>query len=271
MIRIIEQALPPHVQAKLDGYQAELDAVPDYAARVELGKQRYKSASQTVTFNKIRDALAAMCSGNQRCMYCEDSGAGEIEHFRPKDLYPEAVFVWANYLYACATCNRKKSNRFAVFAADAGTPTDVTRKPKAAVTAPLAGDPLLIDPRHENPFDFLWLDLINTFNILPYPTLAPDSRQQQRARYTIDLLGLNRDVLVTARQQAFISYARLLHQYIAERDHDSVPVTPQQLRESISLHNHRTVWREMQRYHQLGFQQLAAVRRFTQAPEALHW
>ena len=47
-------------------------------------------------------------------MYCEDSVADEVEHFRPKDLYPDVVFAWRNYLYACGQCNGGKNNRFSI-------------------------------------------------------------------------------------------------------------------------------------------------------------
>ena len=48
-------------------------------------------------------------------MYCEDSVGDEVEHHRPKNLYPDHTFLWDNYLYACGPCNGPKNNRFAVF------------------------------------------------------------------------------------------------------------------------------------------------------------
>ncbi len=57
--------------------------------------------------------LRAMCNGPQRCMYCEESMATAIEHMRPRSSYPEATFVWENYLLACSTCNSKfKRDRY---------------------------------------------------------------------------------------------------------------------------------------------------------------
>ena len=50
--------------------------------------------------------------GARRCGYCEDSDGDEIEHIKPRDLYPEKTFAWENYLLACGQCNRSKSSRF---------------------------------------------------------------------------------------------------------------------------------------------------------------
>lgn len=33
----------------------------------------------------------------------------------PKNMYPEKVFVWSNYLFSCGLCNGPKNNQFAVF------------------------------------------------------------------------------------------------------------------------------------------------------------
>ena len=75
-------------------------------------------ASSNPTFRKVRESLTRMCSGAQRCVYCEDSVGDEVEHIEPKDLYPCLVFLWTNYVYACGRCNGGKSNKFAVVSGD---------------------------------------------------------------------------------------------------------------------------------------------------------
>ena len=71
--------------------------------QVKAAKTLFKSRNrkENRTFAAVRKELADLCSGSRRCMYCDDSVADEVEHFRPKDLYPEVVFAWMNYLYAC--------------------------------------------------------------------------------------------------------------------------------------------------------------------------
>ena len=46
---------------------------------------------------------------------------------------------------------------------------DATRPSKAPVLPPPNGDAALIDPRREDPLDFLMLDLRDTFEFTPKP------------------------------------------------------------------------------------------------------
>lgn len=112
MLQLPETNLDPKWQNYLDTWQREINALPSYSEKVEQAKAKYENRAGTVTFKNIRGTLATMCSGNRRCCYCEDSLADEVEHIRPKSLYPELVFVWENYLYSCGPCNSKKSNNY---------------------------------------------------------------------------------------------------------------------------------------------------------------
>ncbi len=38
----------------------------------------------------------------------EDTGWNTVEHFRPKDLYPEEAYCWANYRLVCGRLNGRK-------------------------------------------------------------------------------------------------------------------------------------------------------------------
>ena len=42
------------------------------------------------------------------CGYCEDITSGEVDHFQPKHLYPDLVYSWTNWIYACHDCNQAK-------------------------------------------------------------------------------------------------------------------------------------------------------------------
>lgn len=91
MIRLPDIQLHHTAAAKLGTWQAELDAEPAYSERVTKAAALFKSRNRkgNVTFGRVRDALTLMCAGARRCAYCEDSAADEVEHVRPKDLYPE--------------------------------------------------------------------------------------------------------------------------------------------------------------------------------------
>ena len=114
MLHPIDPGLDTETSLRLRGYQGEVDAACTYAEQVEAGKDLFDRYSGNVLFRTVRNRLAVMCSGARRCGYCEDSVGDEVEHIKPKDLYPERTFVWENYLLACGQCNRGKSSRFSV-------------------------------------------------------------------------------------------------------------------------------------------------------------
>ena len=93
---------------------------------------------------------------------------------------------------------------------------DVTRHKNDPIVPPLQGSPVLIDPRYENPLDYIELDLIDTFYF--YPVADENTQAYQRAQYTIDIIKLNsRVVLVKARRNAFDSYKARLYEYQKKR------------------------------------------------------
>ena len=263
MFKIPATALPAADAAQLANVQASLDAAGDYAARVTEGKKRWATKPDAL-FGRIRKMLEDMCSGNIRCIYCEDSRGDEIEHMRPKDLYPETVFVWDNYVLACGPCNGPKNNRFSVVPAGTTTLVDVTRKPRTVVTTPAAGMPALINPRTENPLSFLWLDF-GTFRFVPN---AESPVEKLRAQYTIDVLRLNaRDELVRGRKAAYSGFISRLDRYCrqaigwAQNEKDAFVA-------EFRTERYRTVWLEMIRQRNARPDVDALL---LQAPEALAW
>jgi uncharacterized protein (TIGR02646 family) len=152
------------------------DAIRAYQA--EVNRQRQDQGFSAVSFwdhrrqtKAVLEVLATlkqMAGAHQKCMYCVNSEAGDIEHFRPKTPYPEHMFRWENLLLCCGICGRKKGNQF-----------------------PMAdGQPLLIDPTSENPWEFLDLDR-NTGNIVP--RIEPISGEEKpKGRETVRVLELDR-------------------------------------------------------------------------------
>jgi hypothetical protein len=193
--------------------------------------------------------------------------ADEVEHIRPKDLYPEAVFSWDNYLYSCGPCNGPKNNQFALLTGSPEQLVDVTRPDGAAVTPPPVGAQALIDPRTEDPMRFLWLDLGNTLTFIPMPRLSP--QDLLRARYTIDVLRLNtRGYLVEQRRTALGTYRARMVEYIHEKSLGASEAALNRRRDELLKVGHQTVWREIQRQHS-AHPPLNTL--FQSAPEALTW
>lgn len=140
-------------------------------------RSRWESKSPK-EFAFIKDALRSMCSGIERCMYCEDSKGTDIEHFRPKSDYPHLAFTWSNYLLACSHCNsNEKRDEF---------PLDADQQA------------MIIDPCTDNPNDHLAL--------LPtgeYACRTPKGFESVR------VFGLNRSDLVEARRISWSGFAAL--------------------------------------------------------------
>ena len=266
MLQISVVPLEQAAQDELDVYQQEIDDAGDYADRVALAKRRFSSKNRigNATFDDIKLKLDSMCRGPRRCMYCEDSFADEVEHFKPKDLYPEVVFAWENYLYSCGRCNLKKNNRFAILD-DNDNLISVTRARRAPVVPPQAGKIRLIDPRVEDPLEFMMLDLRDTFEF----TSIADSgtSEEKRADYTIEILRLNiRDYLIDARFNAFSSFQSRLYEYVDRKNNGASQEELDLKQEGIRRSPHPTVWAEMIR--QRGaYVELSNL--FDAAPEAL--
>ena len=265
MIHLPDPGLDTDAATRLGEYQNHVDAAPNYAGRVARAKEFFsrRNTSSNPTFRMVRQSLRRMCSGAQRCVYCEDSVGDEVEHIQPKDLYPCLVFVWANYVYACGRCNGGKNNKFAVVKGN--RLVNVTRPRSAPVVPPEQGEPAFLNPRVENPFDYLDLDLGGTFWMLARDDLRDIDRE--RTEFTIETLKLNRDVLIKARSTAFASYRARLREYVNLRGVATFEELAR-LVDSFGSMPHVTVWAEMKR--QRGsvpdLQEL-----FAEAPEALLW
>lgn len=267
MISITAAALDKRALDRLQGLQDNVNNRANYAAQVDYAKSSW-SRKPSSLFDGLKLRLAEMCSGNRRCVYCEDSFADEIEHMRPKDLYPEQAYVWNNYVLACGPCNGPKNNQFAVLT-DPLALIDVTRKRNAPVVQPVAGRYALIDPRVENPVDYLWLD----FRTWRYVPNSDDETSEIwiRADYTINVLGLNkREALVRGRKSAFSGFRSRLITWL-ERRAQWTPNEQQEFLEDFRAERYRGVWERMKQYRN----QVPALHDVSQliqaAPEALQW
>lgn len=266
MVRLFPKDLDAVHATALDAWQAEVDASADYPSQVAKAKEDFarRNTKTSATFRHVRAKLEEMCCGARRCAYCEDSMADEVEHMRPKDLYPGEVFSWSNYVYACGPCNGPKNNHFAVLIGRPGKLVDVSRGRTAPVARPASGRSALLDPRVEDPLEFLFLDIADTFAFVAKSGLR--SADRLRAEYTLKVLRLNeRDALIEARKNAFRNYRARLREYIQCRDRGEK--VSAYAREFAAM-DHRTVWQEMQRQ---ATGHLPLEKLFAAAPEALRW
>lgn len=79
-----------------------------HAAQREAADANWPNAGKV----RLMRELIAMNRGHDRCMYCEYSEAGTVDHFNPKSLAPLLCFEWDNLLLACGRCQAAKLDNF---------------------------------------------------------------------------------------------------------------------------------------------------------------
>jgi uncharacterized protein (TIGR02646 family) len=154
-------------------------------------QKTWKLARKTKTMNTIAESLESMTGVRARCFFCGDSMGGEIEHYRPKSKYAHYAFDWDNLLLSCGPCNRKKLNRFRL----------------------LQGNPLLVDPTSQDPWDDLYFEE-NTGHITPRYIGNPP-HPSPRGRYTLSIIRtLKLEAVTEGRCRVFRNLARVIKIYL---------------------------------------------------------
>ncbi|MCK6514458.1 TIGR02646 family protein [Myxococcota bacterium] len=151
-----EQALSAEARAELSLRQTEASRLSPGSVQIDA---LWKVLKDTSTRAELVSALRAL--SHDKCAYCECVDPRDIEHFYPKNRYPERMFLWVNLLFVCKTCNLDKGRRF-----------------------PLEGtQALLIEPSAEDPARFFWWDPVTG-----RPLLDSEPTRRRRAAETIKIL-----------------------------------------------------------------------------------
>lgn len=279
MIELRKDVIPSEANLKkLKQLQSEIDKLTTFAEKSSKAKEMFpiKNTKANKVFQEIKKCLTQMCNSTRRCVYCECSLGDEVEHIYPKDLFPEKCFEWNNYVYACGPCNGPKNNKFALFKDSDGSFIEVNPPRGTPSTEPPKGNAVLINGRVENPLDFAILDLSGSFMFYPLPTL--DEKDKKRVDYTYNVvLRLNdaeREPIRQARENAFENYSSRLFKYVAKKKAKSSQFVLDKIIDGIKKEAHPTVWKEMQRYYNIGKLDIVnpeLKELFDYAPEALTW
>jgi uncharacterized protein (TIGR02646 family) len=169
--------------------------------------EAYRDGSRKFEFEKdvyghVDVKRCLLRAQSHKCCYCEIqivSEAGDIEHFRPKACVRQGsdhprqtpgyfwlAYSWRNLLYACSRCNREyKRDLFPLEDPAARALADRDEGSTAAEA------PLLLDPSSEDP------EACIEFN----GERAMPRNGARRGRVTIDLLELNRTLLLEVRRE----------------------------------------------------------------------
>lgn len=163
---------------------------------------RWKDRRKTMNNNGVVAVLESMAGLGMRCMYCCDSEGCDIEHFYPKSdgRWRNRVFMWDNFLWICAKCNRIKTKNFSVDA---------------------HGNALLINPVDDHIWDFF--DYVEETGQLVAQTTI-NAADYARATYTIseDVTRLLHEVICEGRKTSsrFIRRAISAYTNSAKLDQD---------------------------------------------------
>lgn len=158
--------------------------------------------------SRIMDSLQHIYHG--KCAYCENKVDTTVDLYRPPVYYPWLSMDWSNLLPACSECNHKKGALFPI--QDENNRIKIAplnRNEWIANSATLLSEaPLLLNPEIDEPAEHL--------------SFFPDGRifgLTERGTATINLLGLNRDLLLSKRLQIINHYALLIiNQFTLVRD-----------------------------------------------------
>ncbi|MCP5500750.1 MAG: HNH endonuclease [Leptospiraceae bacterium] len=170
----------------------------------------------TATKSKLKDLYQS------KCAYCEcflSDYSFTVEHYRPKSggySYYWLGYEWSNLIPVCLKCNNAKGERFPI-----GVPerTLTSEKQKCRVREPIflpdgdldmdtmkADHPYLLDekpyflhPEIDDPENFLCIT--NTGKMIPQVKIDENEYYYQRANQTIELIQLNRDMLIYRRRK----------------------------------------------------------------------
>lgn len=145
-------------------------------------------------WNELKPVFAKIQGdGHQhvKCAYCErhlDLGkdhlpSGDIDHFRPRVLYPLLAYHPRNYVLSCDVCNQTyKIGHFPIASLKATNPRRVTH-----LDAELPDLVHPLDPRDVNLQDLIGFEGIRATSVA-----TSGSRDEHRANAMIDLFHLNR-------------------------------------------------------------------------------
>lgn len=189
MIHIERDKTPPSILVQnKDDWTAELkDNIVRYGGYEKIPLNIKNSMWVHYRHQDIKEKLFA--SSHQKCAFCEakpaESGNIEVEHFKPKSLYPELAFEWDNFLPVCRKCNDSKSNH------------DTGIEP-------------IVDPSYDDP------ETIFTYNFI---NIVPKDDKNEIADRTIEICDLNSERLYEARAKllkALCSHEKQVKAWIKE-------------------------------------------------------
>ena len=146
--------------------------------------------TRSKVWSDLKPQLELLSAG--KCWYSEARDKvsfWQVDHYRPKSLYPWLAFDWRNYRLCGGVPNVAKLNNFPL--------EESTTRAKSVDDSLDQELPLLLDPSRWGDADLLTF----TANGEPACSLPKDELAVRRVRETITLLQLDREQLCAARRE----------------------------------------------------------------------
>lgn len=176
---------------KKKALKAKRDKVAKYYKDKEINASLRQMHSPSYNNRQLKTVKCAYCEG-----YITDTGQPHIEHFRPKESYPELCFEWTNLLMACICCNvNYKGTKFPLHQIQ----DPITEEPKEDCIYKKIDSTLqacYINPAEENPNDFFLFEYDEEVG----EALIRPKNGNLRAAKMIEDLGLNERTGLLARR-----------------------------------------------------------------------
>lgn len=151
-------------------------------AREKNPRHRFRWRKEKTCYPEIRQKLMQMTG--ERCSYCDGflnrESRGTVDHFRPKETFPELAFDWYNLLAACDLCQSHKLSKF---------------------------DELLLKP-DEQDYSFTRYYVLNYSSGAVEPAPFASAEDQARASTTLEMLGINTEPRKRARLEQPAHFSR---------------------------------------------------------------
>lgn len=160
----------------------------------------------------VRGPLYAM--HGRVCAYCGRTASddrGDVEHYRPKSLYPWLTYEFMNYLIGCRGCNSfRKSSDFPLSQRANRVQYDarIFTEPNL-LQDELAREPrLLLDPVNDPIDEWIEVDYINDISpVCASAAAAADSTVREHVQATIEFFGLNTVVELVRERNKHVTAA----------------------------------------------------------------
>jgi hypothetical protein len=196
--------------ATLKRLGVETDGIVKATDKKAEAEKRYNNARRARWFRFVRTTLGKMAGVGERCMLCSGSESAQVEHFRPKTIFPDLAMTWENFLWSCSICNQAKGSHFPPYTERGGE---------------------FINPLEENVWEFFFLD--------EFGNLTPRWRKElddydPRAFSTWNLIKLDRQALQECRQKRRIA--------LIQRVNDSLILYKRQQLSPKDLEARKAAW-----------------------------